>query len=122
MYVQNMEINYGSFVLFVDIVLLPNFVATVKNYIQRCKRSLMFACSYNLTTEVNPLGMYVPRLKLITSSFVLILTHALQGGGYFLPPPPLVFLRYLPKLRTDHRQIFNALQTINFTHPGKETR
>ena len=36
-FVQNMEINYGSFVL-VDIVLLQNFVVTVKNYIQRCKR------------------------------------------------------------------------------------
>ena len=33
--------------------------------------------------------------------------------------PPLVFLRYLPKLRTDYRQIFNILQAINLTHPDK---
>ena len=71
-FVQNMEINYGSIVLFVDIVLHKISVVTVKNYIQRCKRMFMFTFSYNLTTEDNPVSMYLPRLKLITS-FVLML-------------------------------------------------
>ena len=47
------------------------------------------------------------------------IARALQGGGDYFLPPPLVFLRYLPKLRTDHRQIFNTLQAINLTHPDK---
>ena len=41
------------------------------------------------------------------------------GGGLFFAPLPPVFLRYLLKLRTDHRQIFNTLHIINFTCPDK---
>ena len=46
------------------------------------------------------------------------LTRDWPGGGAIFCPPP-VFLRYLPKLRTDHRQISNTLQTINSTRPDK---
>ena len=37
-------------------------------------------------------------------------------AGLFVAPPPLVFRVYLPKLRTDHRQIFNMYQAIDLTH------
>ena len=39
--------------------------------------------------------------------------------GLFFAPPPLIFLWYLSKLRTDHRQIFSTFQIINSTRPGK---
>ena len=39
------------------------------------------------------------------------------GGGYFLPPSRL--LRYLPKLRSNHRQILNTHQAINLTHTDR---
>ena len=41
------------------------------------------------------------------------------GGGVFFAPTP-VHPRYLPKLRMDHRQILNTLQTINFTRLDKK--
>ena len=49
---------------------------------------------------------------------VLHINPRLTGGGYFLPHPSF-FLRYLPKLRLDHRQIFDTLQSINLTYPDR---
>ena len=45
------------------------------------------------------------------------IARALRGGGILCPP--LAFLQYLPKLRTDHREIFNALKAVNLAHPDK---
>ena len=59
-------------------------------------------------------------VSFLNDSVSYFLTRALQGGGTIFAPPPYRFSAISPaKLRTDHRQIFNALQAINLTHPDK---
>ena len=59
MFVQNMEINYGRFLLFVDIVPLRNFAVTVKKIHSEMHTIAHVYGSYNLTTEVNQVGVYL---------------------------------------------------------------
>ena len=60
--------------------------------------------------------MWQPCL-ITTSSASKNVVDKLLVNAMFLPP--LVFLQYLLKLQTDHRQIFNTFQAINLTHPDK---
>ena len=52
------------------------------------------------------------------SSFASFSPRATGGGAIFDPPPP-VSARYLPKLLTDHCQIFGTLKAIKLAHSDK---
>ena len=67
----------------------------------------------NGTWCINPLPGREWRYVFILHHFML-LTRDWQGG-YFCP---LSFIpRYLPRLRTNHRQIFSTLSSINLAYP-----
>ena len=59
---------------------------------------------------------YLPTVPAHCSHPGTVITRAPLGGGYFEPPPPLVFLRYLLNRCRYHRQTCRTLSPNIFTH------
>ena len=69
-----------------------------------------------IIAEFNMDGYGVQRAESARNPIAANVNPRPTGGGYFEPPPPLVFLRYLLNQCRYHHQTCSTLSPNNFTH------